>query len=56
MKESFVGGLHIIGVAAAAITLIVVVGVVLFLPARPRDVEELTGDAPDPYSVPAGVT
>ena len=36
-KESFVGGLHIIGLAAAGITLIAVVGVLLFLPARARD-------------------
>ena len=53
-KESFVGALHIVGVAAASITLVAVIGVVLFLPARPRDVDELTFDDFDPTPVHAG--
>jgi hypothetical protein len=36
-QESFVSGLHIIGVAAAAVTLLAAIGVVLFLPARAID-------------------
>jgi EmrB/QacA subfamily drug resistance transporter len=35
-KESFVGGLHIIGLVAAAVTALAAIGVVLFLPARAR--------------------
>ncbi len=41
-KESFVTGLHIIGIAAAVITLVAALGVLVFLPARPRDVEEFS--------------
>jgi EmrB/QacA subfamily drug resistance transporter len=33
-RESFVSGLHIIGIAAAAVTLLAAIGVALFLPAR----------------------
>ena len=36
-KDSFVGGLHTIGLVAAAITLAAAIGVAVFLPARPRD-------------------
>jgi EmrB/QacA subfamily drug resistance transporter len=35
--DSFVSGLHLIGLVAAAITFVAAVGVVLFLPARARD-------------------
>ncbi len=35
-KDSFVGGLHLIGLVAAAITLAAAIGVALFLPARAR--------------------
>ena len=33
-KDSFVGGLHLIGLVAAAVTLLAAIGVALFLPAR----------------------
>ena len=36
-QESFVSGLHIIGIAAACVTFVAVIGVVLFLPARAMD-------------------
>jgi Na+/melibiose symporter-like transporter len=36
-KDSFVGGLHVIGLVAATITLVAAIGVAVFLPARPRD-------------------
>jgi EmrB/QacA subfamily drug resistance transporter len=36
-KEAFVGGLHVVGLVAAAITLLAAIGVALFLPARARD-------------------
>jgi EmrB/QacA subfamily drug resistance transporter len=36
-QESFVSGLHVIGIAAASVTLLAVIGVVLFLPARAAD-------------------
>jgi predicted MFS family arabinose efflux permease len=55
-KESFVSGLHIIGVAAAAITLIAVIGVLIFLPARATDEEPLPDDAREQAPVHAGVT
>jgi EmrB/QacA subfamily drug resistance transporter len=55
-KESFVSGLHIIGVAAAGITFIAVIGVLLFLPARPRDEEPAPADAPETAPAPAAVT
>jgi hypothetical protein len=55
-KESFVSGLHIIGVAAAGITFIAVIGVLLFLPARPRDEEQAPADAPETAPAPAAVT
>jgi Na+/melibiose symporter-like transporter len=54
-KESFVSGLHIIGVAAAGISLIAVIGVLLFLPARARDDEPAPGDAQEGVPVGAGV-
>jgi hypothetical protein len=43
-----VGGLHIIGLAAAAVTLLAAIGVVLFLPARAREVGELPQAPPEP--------
>lgn len=33
-RESFISGLHVIGIAAAAVTLLAAIGVALFLPAR----------------------
>jgi EmrB/QacA subfamily drug resistance transporter len=36
-KEAFVSGLHLVGLVAAAVTLLAAVGVALFLPARARD-------------------
>jgi hypothetical protein len=41
-KDGFVGGLHLIGLVAAAVTLIAAIGVALYLPARARDVDEVT--------------
>jgi predicted MFS family arabinose efflux permease len=35
-RESFISGLHIIGIAAMAVTLVAALGVALFLPARAR--------------------
>jgi EmrB/QacA subfamily drug resistance transporter len=55
-KESFVSGLHIIGFAAAAITFVAVIGVVVFLPARARDEDAAPDDAPEPTPVPAAVS
>ncbi|PZR81963.1 MAG: hypothetical protein DLM65_04920 [Candidatus Aeolococcus gillhamiae] len=56
-KESFVGGLHVVGVAAAVITLLATVGVVLFLPARPRDDDsEPPREPAQPLSVGAGTS
>jgi hypothetical protein len=47
-RASFVGGPHIIGLAAAAVTLLAAIGVVLFLPARAREVGELPQAPPEP--------
>jgi EmrB/QacA subfamily drug resistance transporter len=47
-RESFVSGLHIIGIAAASVTLLAVIGVVLFLPARAIDDEVAVPVEPDP--------
>ncbi len=55
-RESFVGGLHIIGLAAAGVTLLAAVGVVLFLPARPRDDEPPTPASPEAVPVPEPVS
>ena len=54
-NDSFVSGLHIVGVAAACITLLAAIGVALFLPARARDYEPVTADA-DRVPVGVGVT
>ncbi|MCU1463868.1 MAG: drug resistance transporter [Acidimicrobiales bacterium] len=43
-KQSFVSGLHIVGVAAAGVVLLAAAGVVLFLPARARDEEPAEAD------------
>jgi hypothetical protein len=40
-KDGFVGGLHLIGFVAAAVTFLAAIGVALFLPARARDVDEI---------------
>jgi EmrB/QacA subfamily drug resistance transporter len=40
-KDGFVGGLHLIGFVAAAVTFLAAIGVALFLPARARDVDEV---------------
>jgi len=45
-KDSFVGGLHVIGLVAAAITFAAAIGVALFLPARAR--EDGAGSEPAP--------
>jgi EmrB/QacA subfamily drug resistance transporter len=50
---SFVSGLHVIGLVAATITLVAAVGVVLYLPARPREDDQGSATTDDP--VPAGV-
>jgi hypothetical protein len=54
-RASFVSGLHIIGLAGAAVTLLAAIGVVLFLPARARDSEQPaptpSADAPAPVAV-----
>ena len=41
-KDSFVGGLHLIGLVAAAVTLLAAIGVAVFLPARASDAAEPT--------------
>jgi MFS-type transporter involved in bile tolerance (Atg22 family) len=50
---SFVSGLHIVGLAAAGVTLLAAIGVALFLPARARDDEPVTPEA-DRVPVRAG--
>lgn len=55
-KESFVGGLHIIGIAAACVTLLAAIGAVLFLPARARDEEQPVPAQPERVPVAAGVS
>jgi hypothetical protein len=55
-RESFVSGLHIIGIAAASVTLLAAIGVALFLPARPiDDATPITVEA-EPDLVPSGVS
>ena len=54
-RESFVGGLHVIGLTAAAVTLLAAIGVALFLPARARDEVDLRVDVPPlPVEVAVG--
>ena len=55
-RTSFVSGLHIIGLAAAAVTLLAAIGVVLFLPARARDREQPVPAAPTPEPVAVGIS
>jgi EmrB/QacA subfamily drug resistance transporter len=55
-RDSFVGGLHIIGLAAAGVTLLAAIGVVLFLPARARDREQLAPTPPVPAPVAVGIS
>jgi hypothetical protein len=45
-KDSFVSGLHVIGMVAAAVTLVAAIGVALFLPARAADETAAVEDAP----------
>ena len=51
-RESFISGLHIIGIAAALVTLVAVVGVALFLPARARPEGEPVVSGVEPEPVP----
>jgi EmrB/QacA subfamily drug resistance transporter len=44
-NDSFVGGLHLVGLVAAGVTLVACLGVIRYLPARPRDED---GSAPAP--------
>ena len=53
-RESFISGLHIIGIAAMAVTLIAALGVALFLPARARP-EAQVGAPPEPELEPVPV-
>jgi len=55
-RESFVGGLHIIGLVAAGVALLAAVGIVLFLPARPRDDEEKAPASSGSVPASAGVS
>ena len=52
-QDSFVSGLHIVGLVAAGVTLLAALGVALFLPARARDDEPAAADA-DRVPVTAG--
>ena len=54
-NDSFVSGLHIIGVVAAVITLLAAVGVLIFLPARARDDAEVNATPAELEPVPVGV-
>ncbi len=55
-NESFVSGLHIIGLIAAFITLLATVGVLIFLPARARDEVDIMSTASDLEPMPVGAT
>jgi len=52
-NDSFMGGLHVVALVAAGITLLGAIGVALFLPARPR--EEGPEDAAEVRPEPVGV-
>ena len=52
---SFVSGLHTVGLASAVVTLVAMVGVVLFLPARVGDDERPAAGPSEPIPVPTGV-
>jgi hypothetical protein len=58
--DSFISGLHIVGLAAAGITLLAALGVAIFLPARARpeqaiDLEPRGVDGEEPQPIGAGV-
>ena len=53
-NDSFVSGLHIIGLLAAVITLLAAVGVAIWLPARARDDVDVVSPATDREPVPVG--
>ena len=53
-NDTFVSGLHMIGLVAAGITLVAALGVWLFLPARARDHEPVAEVAVDPEPVAVG--
>jgi hypothetical protein len=53
--ESFVSGLHIVGIAAAGITLLAAIGVAIFLPSRAlADAPVIDGDASEEPAFPVG--
>jgi EmrB/QacA subfamily drug resistance transporter len=53
--ESFVSGLHIVGIAAAGITLLAAIGVAIFLPSRAQpDTPVIDGDASEEPAFPVG--
>ena len=54
-RESFISGLHIIGIAAMAVTLIAALGVALFLPARARPEGPPVVAPPEPELEPVPV-
>jgi hypothetical protein len=53
-NDSFVSGLHMIGLVAAIITLLAAVGVAIFLPARARDEAGVVSQASELEPVPVG--
>jgi EmrB/QacA subfamily drug resistance transporter len=53
--DTFVSGLHQIGLVAAAITVFAAIGVALFLPARARDYEPAPAIREEPEPEPVGV-
>jgi EmrB/QacA subfamily drug resistance transporter len=53
--DTFVSGLHQVGLVAAAITVFAAIGVAIFLPARARDHEPMPSVADEPEPVGAGV-
>ena len=59
-RESFISGLHIIGIAAALVTLLAAIGVALFLPARALPDEQPPATDPEatfePVPVASGVS
>jgi hypothetical protein len=42
-NDSFVGGLHLVGLVAAGVVFIACIGVIRYLPARPRDEDAVAG-------------
>ena len=53
--DTFVSGLHQVGLVAAAITVLAAIGVALFLPARARDHDPMPTVADEPEPVGAAV-